>query len=156
MSFGCWGKSMSCPTIRRNFWNMLSKFFLWIFSIALLFYSDHTRSLLWFTYRRNFSPIGGTGPTSDAGWGCMMRCGQMVLAQALVRLTMGDGNWNLCFLYISCLTIYMKFFRLAVDDRVQSTISLYGNTRTVYGWAIKLLLYSTDRTNGSGRREECW
>ncbi|VDK77389.1 unnamed protein product [Litomosoides sigmodontis] len=49
-------------------------------------------SLLWFTYRKNFQPIGGTGPTTDQGWGCMLRCGQMLLARALVMRHLGR-NW---------------------------------------------------------------
>uniref|UniRef100_A0A668AEG3 Cysteine protease n=1 Tax=Myripristis murdjan TaxID=586833 RepID=A0A668AEG3_9TELE len=55
--------------------------------------SDVT-SRLWFTYRKNFQPIGGTGPTSDTGWGCMLRCGQMILGEALVCRHLGrDWRW---------------------------------------------------------------
>ncbi|OAD52853.1 Cysteine protease ATG4B [Eufriesea mexicana] len=50
------------------------------------------RSKLWFTYRKNFVPIGGYNSTftTDKGWGCMLRCGQMVLGQALII----DWQWT--------------------------------------------------------------
>lgn len=52
-------------------------------------------SKLWFTYRRNFTPIGETGPMSDTGWGCTLRCGQMMLAQALICRHLGrEWTWK--------------------------------------------------------------
>ncbi|XP_077515068.1 autophagy-related 4a isoform X3 [Amblyomma americanum] len=48
-------------------------------------------SKIWLTYRKNFPAISGTDHTSDTGWGCMLRCGQMVIAEALVRRHLGKG-----------------------------------------------------------------
>lgn len=55
------------------------------------------RSKLWFTYRKSFIPISSTSSafTSDKGWGCMLRCGQMVLGQALIALHLGrEWYWT--------------------------------------------------------------
>ncbi|XP_038209168.1 cysteine protease ATG4B [Zerene cesonia] len=52
-------------------------------------------SILWFTYRKGFIPIGDEGLTSDKGWGCMLRCGQMVLGVSLIRIHLAsDWVWT--------------------------------------------------------------
>jgi cysteine protease ATG4 len=43
---------------------------------------------MWFSYKRNWlMPIEGTSISSDVGWGCMVRCGQMLLAKCLIRIS---------------------------------------------------------------------
>lgn len=44
----------------------------------------------WFTYRSGFSKIGNSGLTSDAGWGCAVRVGQMLLSEVFNRLKNSD------------------------------------------------------------------
>lgn len=52
---------------------------------------------LWFTYRKGFVQIGNTNFTSDRGWGCMLRCGQMVIGQALIFLNLGELTNSLIY-----------------------------------------------------------
>ena len=44
---------------------------------------DDEANLFWFTYRCDFFEIKPYAITSDAGWGCMLRSAQMLLAQAM-------------------------------------------------------------------------
>ncbi|KAF9921218.1 Cysteine protease atg4b [Linnemannia zychae] len=51
------------------------------------------QSRIWFTYRKDISRIEPSFYTSDAGWGCMMRTGQSLLAQAFVQVMLGR-DWR--------------------------------------------------------------
>ncbi|KAG0342407.1 Cysteine protease atg4b [Podila humilis] len=49
------------------------------------------QSRIWFTYRKDIARIEPSFYTSDAGWGCMMRTGQSLLAEAFIQTMLGRG-----------------------------------------------------------------
>lgn len=57
------------------------------------FYQDFS-SKIWMTYRKNCPQVfKGSSLNSDCGWGCMIRSGQMLLANALTQLKLGR-HWR--------------------------------------------------------------
>ncbi|KAK0425707.1 hypothetical protein QR680_009331 [Steinernema hermaphroditum] len=95
-------------------------------------------SLLWFTYRKNFPPIGGIGPTSDQGWGCMLRCAQMLMAHTLTVRHLGRSwQWSSAESKNGTYLSILKMFQ----DRKDSLYSLHqiaqmgvSNKRKVGDW----------------------
>jgi len=74
------------------------------------------RSKVWCTYRKGFKSMGSTGATSDSGWGCMLRSGQMMLAEALIRLNLGK-DWNYDEQDVENQHAYWKILEQLVDRR---------------------------------------
>lgn len=54
-------------------------------------FQDKFFNHIYFSYKKNFEPFKGTDITSDSGWGCTLRCAQMILHQSLMTL---DKNYN--------------------------------------------------------------
>ncbi|KAJ3434565.1 cysteine protease atg4 [Anaeramoeba flamelloides] len=72
-------------------------------------------SRIYLSYRHNFQSVQGF--TTDTGWGCMYRTGQMMLAQAFQFFLLGR-NWRFTKTHEKELLIYFGIVRWFCDDRL--------------------------------------
>ena len=84
-----------------------------------------------------FLYLGGTGPTTDQGWGCMLRCGQMMLAQALICRHLGRGKYSQKYAYKLSPTLRMDVMSCTaylmlgmIKGHTHAIVSSIENTRT--------------------------
>ena len=81
---------------------------------------------------------GGSSITSDAGWGCTLRCGQMLLAEAIVQKQLGKG-W-------CCLVgnpVLRHFYRLEVVTQKRRPY-LHGSNHFTYTERITVFVFHFD------------
>ena len=69
-------------------------------------------SKIYISYRRNFQYIKGTKFDNDIGWGCTIRCGQMLFANAFLIHQLGKEfnlikNGKLPDKYINIISMFI-------------------------------------------------
>lgn len=87
--------------------------------------------ILYFCYRKNFPPISSiknpkSTYTSDTGWGCMIRCSQMMVARALYKIFKYQNISTVKSLYTSLLYFLEHPFTLgSIPDTFIPILNTY-------------------------------
>ncbi|KAJ4460921.1 Cysteine protease ATG4C [Paratrimastix pyriformis] len=91
------------------------------------------RRLIWVTFRKGFTPIPTSSLTTDAGFGCMIRTGQSLIAECFVRAYLGR-SWRIDF---SSSSNIHSFSESPLEARMAQTLD------DRYRWILRLF---ADRT----------
>ena len=84
-------------------------------------------SLLSLTVRIRSQLVDQAGFTTDTGWGCMIRSGQSLLANALVMLRMGRGLLSSSRCGNSCINDFVEWRRGSHDIEERKILSLFAD-----------------------------
>ena len=118
-------------------------------------YRRHVRSLFRFTYRKDFPAFDPYKITSDAGWGCMLRVSQMLMATAYQRHLCGKewrrglssdiASLRANSTYCNILRWFMDYpgppHIYAIHHLVQVSLTLFVSLLTSpSGWYLVLLI----------------